>query len=76
MRDDAGIVALNRKTTVEVVPELGSNHQPVAANDEGDPVGGISVAEMLEDAAQDDRTGLVGSPSGPLIPMNPPFSRR
>src|SRR4029453_9541388 len=53
-------IALDRESRVEVVRELGPHDHPVAADDDGRyPGRGGLVAEVLEDAAQDDRSPLV-----------------
>ena len=63
MRVDSGHarpIALDRESRVEVVLELGPHDHPVAMDDDRrHPARGAPVAEVLEDAAQDDRSPLV-----------------
>ena len=57
---DPRMVALNHESRVEVFPELGPRDHPVAMDDDRrHPALGALVAEVLEDAAQDDRSPLL-----------------
>jgi hypothetical protein len=65
---------LDGQPRIEVLFELGAVDDAVAVDDEGETqLGAARLAEVLENPAQDRGPGMLAGPSGPLIPMKPPF---